>query len=69
MDELLSWFQYGAILPIEKQEKMRSAKNAVNLMKSRINGHKRVLLELMDDDEVMALMNLSKLRKNPTLYQ
>ena len=68
VEGLISFFKYGAILPIDKQEAMRVCKNSVNLLKSRVTSHKRVLLELMDDDEVMALMNLSKLRKKPSLY-
>jgi hypothetical protein len=68
VEEVLSYFQDGAILPVEQQERMRSLKNSVNAAKSRFSGHKRVLLELMDDDEVMALMNLTKLKDRPTLY-
>jgi hypothetical protein len=68
VDDTLSYFKSGAILPVDKQEKMRSLKNAVNATKSQVIGHKRVLLDLMDDDEVMALMNLSKLKDNPNLY-
>ena len=48
---------------------MQNLKNSINLMKSRVLGHKDVLLELMDDDESMALMNLTKLQSNLNLYQ
>lgn len=66
--DVLSVFKSGAILPVDKQEKMRTLKNAVTLMKSRTLGHKRVLLDVMEDDETMALMNLTKLKHNSKLY-
>ena len=37
-------------------------------MIAKIIAYKRTLVELLDEDEDMALMNLTKLKKKPDLY-
>jgi magnesium transporter len=59
----------GSILPYEIQEKMRDLKNEVSSMVGKMAAFNRALNLLIQDDEAMALMNLSKLRKDPTLYK
>lgn len=48
---------------------MRGLKNAVFRLQSKISSLRKALTILIDDDEAMALMNLSKLRTNPDLYR
>ena len=48
---------------------MRGLKNAVFRLQSKITSLKKALTILIDDDEAMALMNLSILRTNPDLYK
>jgi hypothetical protein len=51
------------------QEKMRRLKNAVFHFQSRISSLHKALSVLIDDDESMAFMNLTKLKKDPGLYR
>lgn len=48
---------------------MRDLKNEVSSMAAKMVGFNRALNLLIQDDEAMALMNLTKLRKDPTLYK
>ena len=48
---------------------MRRLKNAVFHLQSRIASLHKVLTDLIEDDETMAFMNLSKLKENPGLYR
>ena len=48
---------------------MRGLKNAVFRLQSKITSLRKALTILIDDDEAMALMNLSKFRSNPDLYR
>jgi hypothetical protein len=59
----------GSLLPIEVQEKMRNRKNDLSVMMRRIISARQALTVLTEDDEQMALMNLSVLRNKPALYQ
>jgi hypothetical protein len=51
------------------QEKMRRLKDAVFHLQSRISSLHKALSVLIDDDESMAFMNLTKLKKDPGLYR
>jgi regulator of replication initiation timing len=51
------------------QENLRRLKNSVFRLQSRISSLKKALNGLIDDDEIMAMMNLTKLRANPDLYR
>jgi magnesium transporter len=68
--DVLTYFhtKYGAILPYKIQEKMRALKNMVFKMQVKVSSLKKALTALIEDDEKMALMNLSKLRDQPELY-
>ncbi len=59
----------GSLLPIEVQEKMRNRKNDLSVMIRRITSARHTVNELTEDDEDMALMNLTLLRDKPALYQ
>ena len=48
---------------------MRRLKNSVFRLQSRIASLKKALTALIDDDEIMAMMNLTRLRGNPELYR
>ena len=47
---------------------MRNLKNAIFRLQSRVASLRKALLTVIDDDEAMALMNLSLLRAEPELY-
>jgi hypothetical protein len=51
------------------KEKMRRLKNSVFHLQSRISSLHKALSILIDDDESMAFMNLTKLKKDPGLYR
>ena len=59
----------GSLLPMELQEAVKTYKNDVSHMLGKVNSYRRVLDELIENDEDMALMNLTMLRKNPSLYR
>lgn len=61
--------QKGCILPINKQEHMRTLKNTVTQMSSWLGNLRQALETVIDDDEGMALMNLTRLNDNPLLYR
>ena len=60
--------QKGCILPIEEQERMRMQKNAVTQMSSGLDSLRLAMETVLDDDEGIALMNLSLLAERPELY-
>jgi hypothetical protein len=62
-------FKKSSILPIEAQEDMRQLKYTVTVMLERVKRHKQIIEELMDDDDAMALMNLTPLKNLPSLYK
>ena len=61
-------FKDVSMVPVLHQEAMRKLKNEVSECISRLESLRRWLDELFDDDEKMALMSLTKLRKKPSLY-
>jgi len=50
------------------QERLRLHKDEVNLMEGRVQGFVRAMNEVLDDDEDMALMNLSRLISHPDRF-
>jgi hypothetical protein len=68
LHEILRYCSHGSLLPIEVQEKMRNLKNDLSMMSSRVSSSKHALHELTEDDEEMALMNLTYLKHKPLLY-
>eukprot|EP01035_Chromulina_nebulosa_P018929 gene18929-24736_t len=61
-------FKQASIIPVDKQERMRMLKNRVTGMLSRILAYKRALVELLEEDQDLALLNLTKLKNKSTLY-
>lgn len=69
VDSLLITYRSGTILPLHIQSNMRQAKNDLSMIRNRLLGCLQALRHLLEDDEEMALMNLSLLRKKPALYK
>lgn len=70
VDSVLTLFkQKGLILSVDAQENMRYLKNQASRMLTRLKSFRRALEDLVEDDEDMALMNLTLLRRRPRLYQ
>lgn len=67
--KITSILRTGSLLPIEVQENMRTAKNTISSLLAKCNTYIRFLTDVLEDDELMALMNLTKLKKNPALYK
>ncbi len=65
---ILADFKVASIISIEKQEQMRILKNKVSGMISKVNAYRRSMEDLLEDDEGLAMMNLTKLKKKPHLY-
>lgn len=61
-------FKSVAIVSIDIQEKMRLLKNHVMEKIGHISSIRRAINEILNNDDDMALMNLTQMRKNPSLY-
>jgi len=59
----------GSMLSVQMQEQMRSVKNIISRVLTRLDAYIKALSDLIEDDEGMALMNLTKLKNNPLLYK
>jgi Mg2+ and Co2+ transporter CorA len=65
--KLLTHFNY-AIVSIHVQETMRLLKNRVMQTIGKIHTFRTTLSDLLENDEDLALMNLTKLKDKPSLY-
>ena len=65
--KLLTHFNY-AIVSIHVQETMRLLKNRVMQTIGKIHTFRKTLSDLLENDEDLALMNLTKLKDKPSLY-
>jgi magnesium transporter len=59
----------AVILPYAVQERMRELKNAASATLSRATSLGSMLTSLVNDTEALALMNLTKLGEQPSLYK
>ena len=70
VDAVLGQFkQKGCILSVDAQERMRLLKNQASRMLTRLASFQRAINDVVEDDESMALMNLSLLKVQPKLYR
>jgi chaperonin cofactor prefoldin len=68
--DTLAYFKSGSLLlPVKVQECMRYVKNDLSRMLNRVSASRQALQDLTEDDEEMALMNLTVLKFNPSLYK
>lgn len=58
-----------SIVPVEVQEKFEQFKQKVSEMIERVRAHKRILEELLEEDDLLPLMALSLLKEKPYLYK
>lgn len=61
-------YESGAVVPVRMQKSIAMMKNRINGMLTHCTGHKRCMLELLEDDETMALMNLTEMKADPSRY-
>ncbi len=57
------------LLSLETQSTLGSYKSAMLQLLVKVSMHRKALDDIMDEDDTMALMNLTKLLKNPSLYK
>eukprot|EP01038_Epipyxis_sp_PR26KG_P013410 gene13410-17982_t len=67
--DILNYWTKGTLLPIELQNDVRDLKKDLSIIKNRISNYRLTLQTLVEDDEDMALMNLTLLKDNPMLYK
>ncbi len=67
--DILSIFSVASVIPIGAQEHMREVKDKVNSILTLISSYKLLLDTVLEDEEDMALLNLSLLRGKPNLYE
>jgi Mg2+ and Co2+ transporter CorA len=68
VDSILGVFKIASVIPLEKQEEMREMKDKVNQMMTQTNAIKSALDEILEDEDDLALLNLSVLKQKPYLY-
>jgi len=61
--------QKGSLLPLSLQEEMRDSKMNASELVGTVELYRRAIYEVIVNDDQMALMNLSKLERNPLLYR
>jgi hypothetical protein len=66
---LLRHFKGAVIVPLKQQENMRLEKNKITATLGIVSKYRKWLDELLEDDEKLALMNLTRLRTSPLLYR
>jgi hypothetical protein len=69
LENLLFYYKHGTLVSMEIQSEVRTLKNELLMIDKRLNGCKQALQYVVEDDEEMALMNLSLLKKKPALYR
>jgi hypothetical protein len=69
VDRALNKFQTLKTITVELQETIRILKNTVSSQAIKVNAYQRLLRDLIDSPEDLALMNLSLLKENPALYR
>ncbi len=67
--DILSIFSVASVIPIEAQEHMREIKDKVNSVLTLISSYKILLETILEDEEDLALLNLTLLREKPQLYE
>ncbi len=65
---LLDYFNGGAPVNGFVQNKIRLLKDKLSKLVSKVTNYRRSLQAIFEDDETMALMNLSSLSDDPSLY-
>jgi hypothetical protein len=68
VEKVLQRFKLLKTVTIDVQEHIRILKNSVSSQYVKVNAYRRVLRELLDSSEDIALMNLSLLKEKPDLY-
>lgn len=58
-----------SIVPVEVNEKVREYMDILLELIENTKTQRRVFAELLEDKDTLALMHLSKLKENPTLYE
>jgi hypothetical protein len=68
VERVLQRFKQLKTVTIDVQEHIRILKNSVSSQYVKVNAYRRVLRELLDSPDDIALMNLSLLKEKPGLY-
>jgi hypothetical protein len=66
---ILNKIKDAGLLSVSTQSKLSLYKTRMNQLLLKATLHRKALEELMDEDDTMALMNLSKLMRTPGLYK
>lgn len=66
---LQRYYQCGATPPLAEEVRFKSLKACLGGVRRRVQGYRAALVDVAEDEELMALMNLSLLKENPHLYR
>jgi predicted DNA binding CopG/RHH family protein len=69
VEKVLTKFQSSKTITVDLQEAMRVLKNRVSSEGIKVSAYQRLLRNMLNNSEDLALMNLSILRENNDLYR
>ncbi len=69
LSQVLHHFSSGGNVPLEVSARFRAVKSDLAVLRRRIESYKAVLGEASEDEELMAVMNLSVLKRRPELLR
>jgi Mg2+ and Co2+ transporter CorA len=69
VEKVLQRFKVLKTVTIDVQEHIRILKNSVSSQYVKVNAYRRVLRDLLDSPDDVALLNLSLLKERPELYE
>ena len=62
-------YRNGSTPGFQAEKEVKSLKTYLQLLKKRVEGYKSTLVDITNDDNSMAMMNLSYLEEKPQLYR
>ncbi len=67
--KILAFFREGAMVSPNVQEKLRALKDKIQRLASKLKNYRLSLDDIIEDDETMALMNVTSLALDSSLYE
>ena len=65
----INYFKDCSVFPVEELETLRFNKSCLTSMLGNVTLQRNLLTDLSDDEETLALMNLTLLKDEPHLYR
>ncbi len=69
LGHLIPLYQSGGLVTLNIQKHMTWLKNNIDDLNTKTNAYKQGILSVLEEDDTMALMNLTVFRANPSRYR